>query len=79
MNTHDLSNGNGWGRAVYPAWGSSGPKDGRMEVTGCLTPLPAVGDTVIANNGSHWTVERVNAWGNPPDGFDATLREAMKR
>jgi hypothetical protein len=69
--TFDLSGGAQWGRAVY----SSGEaKDGLLPVTGCLTPLPKVGDTVLDTYGDVWEFADVKYWGNPRDGFQGHIR-----
>lgn len=70
---HDLSDGNCWGRAIYPVWGEK-QEGSTLRVTGCLTPLPKPEDTVIANNGSKWVVVDVDYMRNPRDGFRATLK-----
>lgn len=70
--TFDLSSGNKWGRAVYAQ--REGPEPGKpFEVAGCLTPLPKVADTLRVSDGSLWKFDRVEAMGNPRDGFFATL------
>jgi len=70
--TFDLSEGNEWGRAVYAAHG--GPEPGKpLEVNGCLTPLPEVGNTLLVKGGELWKFTRVKYWHNPRDAFEGTL------
>ena len=67
----DLSDGNGWGRAIYLV---SERANGDFVVSGCLTPLPEPGDTVTAHNGALCRFIEVEPMGNPRDGFMADVR-----
>jgi hypothetical protein len=70
IHTFDLSCGNSWGRAVHLV---KQLPDGSLVITGCLTPLPQVGDAIIALNGAHCDFVEVEPMGNPRDGFMATV------
>lgn len=64
MRVHDCRK-TGWGHTIEAQWG----QDDQCKVQGCLTPLPTVGDYVIAASGLVLRFTEVKPMGNPRDGF----------
>lgn len=61
---------NTWGHAIY----GIGPNDdGTWRVSGCLTPLPKVGQHAAVSSGQILRFREVKPMGNPRDGFHAVV------
>ena len=64
---------NSWGHSIY---GDKENEDGSWNISGCLTPLPMTGQTVLLPNGTLWRFRAVEPWGDPRDGFAAVIEKA---